>query len=535
MRRPTASAGELMTIGRLRAVLERTAAVRGERDLPGVLEEVARAVGEALGYRTAVINIYRPAYDDFQTAAVHGSERSRAQLLGTESRMETWTPLLDERFNRRGAYLIADEEFDWEALGVETYVPDLKPSSDPDAWGAGDALFVPLRGRDGGMLGILSVDEPLSGRRPHERELDALVAMAQHAALAIRIGQETAADAQHQLMLEGVLEVSARLAGAGDSDTVLQAVCEGIRDALAFDKVVIALIGEDAGALLPVAAAGWAPDVSVLDGELTLELLEPLLVPPFEVAGCYLVPHEAAVATLGARRIQHRSALNGRGPHAWSGHLLLVPLDDSEGRRQGMIWVDDPRDRLLPTRARLQALRLFANQAVAALRSADRVGRLRHEATHDPLTGLANRRAFLERLSQETARADRHGGSFALVLCDMNGLKAINDTYGHSAGDRALCLLAEVLRGGLRRSDEAYRLGGDEFALVLADADRGDADRVVDRLQRGLAGGGVAPVGTVEACFGIAVHQPGQAQAQLVSEADRTLYLAKREHASATG
>ena len=128
-----------------------------------------------------------------------------------------------------------------------------------------------------------------------------------------------------------------------------------------------------------------------------------------------------------------------------------------------MIWVDDPRDRLLPTRARLQALRLFANQAVAALQAADQTVRLRHEATHDTLTGLPNRRAFRRRLAREIEAGDR----FALVLCDMDNLKVLNDTLGHEAGDRALQMLASALRSRLRRSDEAYRLGGDEFGIVL--------------------------------------------------------------------
>ena len=100
------------------------------------------------------------------------------------------------------------------------------------------------------------------------------------------------------------------------------------------------------------------------------------------------------------------SELNGRGAHAWTRHWLLVPLDEPEGGRLGLISVDDPRDRLLPTRARLRALRLFANQAVAALQTADRAVRLRHEATHDPLTGLPNRRAFLSRLSREAGRSE---------------------------------------------------------------------------------------------------------------------------------
>jgi diguanylate cyclase (GGDEF)-like protein len=517
----------LSVIGRLGAVLERTAAVRGERDLPGVLEEIARAICEALGYQTAVINIYRPAFDDFLTSTVHGSKASREKLLGTESRMETWAPLLDERFNRRGAYLIPDDEFDWDSLGVETYVPDIEEPDHPDGWSAGDALFVPLRGRDGGLLGMLSVDEPLSQRRPTERELDALVSIAQHAAIAIRIAQETAADIQHQRMLEGVLAVSARLAGAADTDAVLQAVCDGIRDALEFDKVMIGLTGES-GQLIPVATAGWDPDAAAIGDDLTLDDLEPLFGPQFEVAGCYLASHAAGRAHLGDHAMHYRSAFNGRGPHAWSRHWLLVPLDDRDGQRLGMIWVDDPRDRLLPTRARLQALRLFANQAVAALRSAHRVGLLHHEATHDALTGLANRRAFFARLDQEVARAERHGGTFALVLCDMDGLKRVNDTHGHEAGDRVLCMLANVLRAGLRRSDEAYRLGGDEFALVLADADRTDAEHVVDRLREGLADTERAPGGEIRACFGVAVHEPGEQAEGLMTEADEELYVAKR-------
>jgi GGDEF domain-containing protein len=503
--KPLASDDELSVIGRLGAVLERTAAVRGERDLPGVLDEVARAICEALGYRTAVINIYRPAFDDFLTSTVHGSPESRETLLGTESRMETWAPLLDQRFNRRGAYLIPDDEFDWDSLGVETYVPDIEEPEDPDGWRAGDALFVPLRGRDGGLLGMLSVDEPHSRRRPGDRELDALVAIAQHAALAIRIGQETAADVQHQRMLEGVLDVSARLAGAGDTDAVLQAVCDGIRDALEFDKVMIGLTGES-GQLIPVATAGWGTGTSALAEGITLDDLEPLFGSQFELAGCYLVSHEAARAHLAERAMHYRSALNGRGPHAWSRHWLLVPLDDRDGQRLGMIWVDDPRDRLLPTRARLQALRLFANQAVAALRSAHRVGLLHHEATHDALTGLANRRAFFARLDQEVARAERHGGTFALVLCDMDGLKQVNDTYGHEAGDRVLCMLANV----------------------LADADRRDAENVVERLREGLAATERAPGGVIRACFGLAVHQSGEQAEGLMTEADEELYVAKR-------
>ena len=279
---------------------------------------------------------------------------------------------------------------------------------------------MPLRGTSGKLLGVVSVDEPENGRRPSDADLDALVASSRHAALAIRIAQDVASAAQHQRMLEHVLEVSARLAQAGDVPALLQSVCDGIRDALAFDKVVIELADEPRGTLVPVAAAGWMVDAPAVNPGMSLDSFAPLFTPEFEVAGCYLVPHDAAEIRLGPKSVEYQSELNGRGPHAWNRHWLLVPLSEPDGRRIGLIWVDDPRDRLLPSRTRMQALRLFANQAMSALHSADQVVRLRYEATHDPLTSLPNRRALLARLPQEVeaskrsarhvlARALRHG------------------------------------------------------------------------------------------------------------------------------
>jgi diguanylate cyclase (GGDEF)-like protein len=246
------------------------------------------------------------------------------------------------------------------------------------------------------------------------------------------------------------------------------------------------------------------------------------------VAGCYLVPHDVAEMRLGPARPGYHSELNGRGPHAWRRHWLLVPLYEVDGSRIGLIWVDDPRDRLLPSRARMQALRLFANQAMSALHSADQVVRLRHEATHDPLTSLPNRRALLARLPHEVEAATRAEGTFALILCDMDNLKVVNDTLGHEAGDLALRLLAGALRAGLRRGDEAYRLGGDEFAVVLPGAARLDAELVSRRLQEATAACAEAPVHNVEASFGIAVYENGEAPDRLIARADEALYRDKR-------
>lgn len=97
---------------------------------------------------------------------------------------------------------------------------------------------------------------------------------------------------------------------------------------------------------------------------------------------------------------------------------------------------------------------------------------LGHEATHDPLTGLLNRRSFDAYLAQALARSRRYGWSFSLVFFDVNRFKSLNDRLGHPAGDRVLERIGSVLRSSLRAGDVAARIGGDEFAVLLS---RGDA------------------------------------------------------------
>ncbi len=290
---------ELITLARLGAMFERTVSVRDDEDLDAVLKDVCAAISELLGYGAAVVNVYRPAYDDMLTAAAVGSAASIKALVGRSSPAETWHPLLAERFERRGAYFVPGDEFDWESIDADSYVPDIEPSDDPNAWTAEDALFVPLRDAKGELIGVISVDEPETGRRPSDDELDALVAIANQAAIALRIAQETANTIQHQQMLASVLEVSARLAEADETDEVLQAVCDGIHDALGFDRVVIELADDPSQPLDPVVASGRGVEAASVTRGVSIDSLAPLFAPEFEVAGCYLIPTEVAHGALG--------------------------------------------------------------------------------------------------------------------------------------------------------------------------------------------------------------------------------------------
>jgi diguanylate cyclase (GGDEF)-like protein len=110
----------------------------------------------------------------------------------------------------------------------------------------------------------------------------------------------------------------------------------------------------------------------------------------------------------------------------------------------------------------------------------------RHDASHDPLTGLQNRRSFEELFSQATSQSRRYGWPFALVLMDLDGFKTVNDRWGHAEGDRVLRMVGGFLRAALRSGDFAARIGGDEFALLVANAGADAAETLTERVRRSM-------------------------------------------------
>ncbi|MEA2255712.1 MAG: hypothetical protein QOG35_1757 [Solirubrobacteraceae bacterium] len=509
-------------------MLEVTRLVRSEQDLGSLLPALAAAIADAMGFGIAVISLYRPAWDDFRVEIVHGSEEGRETLLGRERTWEEWEPLFHPGFERHGCYLLPWDEFDWSVDTTISFVPDIEMVDGPDAWHPEDALFVPLRHSDGHVLGILSVDEPISGRRPSDGDLSVLSALAAHAAQAVQDAQAASISARHRTALEQLLRVSACLAETQSTDAILQSVCDGIRAALGFQNVSVELIDPAARRAVPKAVVGWT--LEEIDGSQSgdLGVLERLLDPEFGIEGCYLLSNEDACARLGIARPAFESARNGRGPHAWTHHWLLIPLHDRAGDLAGVIWADEPEDRLLPSTERLQALRLFANQAATAIASAAAFEKMRFLADHDPLTRLGNRRAFTRRLAEEVHRAARYDQRFALAVLDVDGFKALNDRHGHLAGDAALQAIGEVLRQTLRRSDCAFRLGGDEFAVLLEQAGAEDAIHAVDRIGAGIAAVEAGPGHMLRASFGIALAELTADPGALLQAADTAMYEAKR-------
>jgi PAS domain S-box-containing protein len=378
------------TFQQLRALLEVGKLVRDEHDLERLFDRVAETIANALGFATVSINVHRPAWDDFQVITVYGSEAARTTLLGNTTEPSSWAPYLSKRFARRGAFFVPNDEVDWEDPSP-TYVPDLAPSDDPDAWHPEDILIVPLQRSDGQVLGFVSVDEPASGRRLDDDEVDLLVALVAHVAAAIESAQAAFLAQRHREALAQLLDISSQLAAAESVDAVLTTVARGISSALGFEKVVLA-IPDPSGRFLPRGIAGWQEGDAGLDFHVTAEEIRALMVPEFDYEGCTLMTHLEAEALIGPRS-SHRSERNGQGGLAWNRHWLIVPLVERDGSLLGFVWADDPEDHLLPSPERLQALRTFANHATLALRTAMDVETLNRRnseltALHDTAFGL---------------------------------------------------------------------------------------------------------------------------------------------------
>jgi diguanylate cyclase (GGDEF)-like protein len=162
-----------------------------------------------------------------------------------------------------------------------------------------------------------------------------------------------------------------------------------------------------------------------------------------------------------------------------------------------------------------------------ALVESDRAHRRR--ATIDPLTGLFNRNALEQRLGELDGQPcnPAEGLSHALLLCDLDHFKRVNDQLGHAAGDAVLQEVAETMRGALRAGDSIYRVGGEEILVILPGADREDAIEISERLRREVRER--RPVGVqVTVSIGVAVSEPDLVDTDdLVARADAALYAAK--------
>ena len=439
--------------------------INGDLDLDRTLEAVTHGTVEGLGFQVAVVNLVQPD-GDFLVVNVAGSDEARAALLGRRGDRLEWDRWLS-LCTPVGAVLVDYRRID-DAAAVPTWVPDTPISDDEDAWHPLDSVVAPLRTSRSGLLGTLSVDLPLDGRRPSPEQLELLEMYAAQASIAIENAALHTAlvtrDAERERTL-GRLE---------------------------------ALLGEVPAAIIELDLDGmvrsWNPAAERMFGWSAAEVIggvNPTVAPHEYQEGLEQLRRGDVVHRQQTRRVR-------RDGSQIDVEMSSGVLRDADGRPFGYIGV----------------LSDVTNQV-----SLER--ELRHAAFHDPLTGLANRALLRDRL-------DRLGGEEAwLLLADLDGFKGVNDTLGHAVGDQVLVEVARRLARGCRSADLLVRLGGDEFVMLV----RGSrdealvlADRLVQLLAEPIA---VADQEVVLGCsVGVASPSPGSADSAL-RDADIAMYVAK--------
>ena len=175
---------------------------------------------------------------------------------------------------------------------------------------------------------------------------------------------------------------------------------------------------------------------------------------------------------------------------------------------------------------RLEKLARISDRYQNSLRELSQA--LKEASLRDPLTGLGNRRFLMERLHEETERANRKSGAYALAILDVDHFKTINDRFGHEAGDKALSEIAKAIEAALRDYDLCGRWGGEEFLVVMPETGLDAANQVAERVRQGVHAVTLDYVSCpVSVSLGLTTYRPGEDFSETLNRADAALLQAK--------
>jgi len=329
-------------------------------------------------------------------------------------------------------------------------------------------------------------------------------------------------DLRRRQQLQYISYLGHALSGALNSRDVAQVLAQAILESINCEGVGVLLLRSN-GAEQPLATIAAKGNISLRSRDALVQAMVARLPKGTSLAPATLEIQELPTAS--------SEATDDKPWRRFESSLLTVREEF-----QGVVVLASHSEQPFAEEA-LRFFEILATQGSVALANAHLFVRANELATRDGLTEVYNHRHFFELLEAEISRSERHHLELAVIMLDVDcgrdsGLKAINDTYGHQAGDAALRALAKCLQENIRRADIVARYGGDEFIILAPQTDKGNALALAGRLC-GLVRSTPFDVAGHEAhltmSMGAAVFQPGKGDNAnaVVNRADRGVYLAK--------
>jgi len=333
-------------------------------------------------------------------------------------------------------------------------------------------------------------------------------------------------------LLRGLLEASASMHEALGLDEVLGRIANILAAAGGFAGVAVYILDQSTGLLHLRATVGVSDDdiARMRANPFPMDGILPLMRPEMAISRSFLFDHRRD--QMPEDSILDTALSVPKIAPAWRPGMwhpldsLTIPLDDGQNRL-GLLSLDEPVDQQYPDLATVQALELFADQCAAAISRVQLHQRLEQLAMTDSLTGLHNRHVLEDALARELQRSERSGRPCAVLFCDLDHFKRVNDNCDHATGDQVLQQVAAVIRQRLRRGDLAARYGGDEFVVLLPDTDLEAAVEVAGDLRERIAAS-PSPL-PVTVSIGVAGSMGADPDGpSFLAAADAAMYLAKR-------
>jgi diguanylate cyclase (GGDEF)-like protein len=376
----------------------------------------------------------------------------------------------------------------------------------------GMAVIAPLVSKRELLGGLVAAFELQHTKDMRETQL--VGAFADQVALFLDTSRNLRRERQARGRAAAVARVTRMVATRVDSDSILKVAAAELLTLSGADRCILYLGHARNPVLIPVANAGTQPDEEARVRELRVDLTA------------------APVAMLTEQR--EPLVFQGDTPppaeivaYPDTRTLLLLPMVSRDVIMGAVALYCVARGKSFD-QVQIEFLNDVTQQIALSLENARLFAAMSTMATTDELTRIANRRKFMEVFQQELQKAHKAGQPLSLILCDVDHLKKINDTYGHPAGDAAIRHVADVLREGRRDVDLPARLGGEEFGVILPGTDILAGARIADQICNTLAATPVAGVGTVTASFGVAtLPEDGTEAKDLMKTADERLYTAK--------